>query len=657
MKLSIQKKILIFITVLIVTAVFILDLVNYRKTNLIMDKSLQDQSYKVIQTVDFTLNKFMTNMEGTINLIDNCGILNYNPTPEEGQNMIKYFTSITKSNSDISAAYFGTKDKKTFINSTTKLPDDYDPTSRGWYKKAAEAKSLVWTDPYLDAFTGKMAITVAKPVIVNNEVVGVYALDILLDTISNFLSSVKLGDTGYFTILDSNNMVIAHPAKDFIGKEIPIKEIKDEVSKNKKGTLIYTYNNIKNYAIYNTLSKTNWKIMGVIEYKESKANSNAMLINTIIYGAAILLVLIVVGGFITGRITKDIKILLKDIERMGQGDLSIRTNIKSNDEIGVLAKEFNKMIEDLSSLIYSAQNITKKVKEKSQSLENTNKKTVRSAEEISKTIEQIAHVTTEQAENSSIGAEKAAKLSEAVEIVTASVEKVVDLCNNTQSVNGYGTTVVKNLINITQESNESSANVKKAIDEIDSSSKEINTIIETINSIASQTNLLALNASIEAARAGEAGRGFAVVAEEIRKLAEQSTDSTSSIRELIVKVQNQTQNAVEEMNKSKMIVDKQTESVRITEKSFNEINNSINGLLNSIYQIEEMNKAVGNRKNEILDVIEGIAAGAEQTSASTEEISASTEEQLAVMIEVSNITKELMEISDKLDGEISKFKI
>lgn len=657
MKLSIQKKILIFITVLIVTAVFILGLVNYRKTNLIMDKSLQDQSYKVIQTVDFTLNKFMANMEGTINLIDNYGILNYDPTPEEGQNMIKYFTSITKSNSDISAAYFGTKDKKTFINSTTKLPDGYDPTSRGWYKKAAEAKSLVWTDPYLDAFTGKMAITVAKPVIVNNEVVGVYALDILLDTISNFLSSVKLGDTGYFTILDSNNMVIAHPAKDFIGKEIPIKEIKDEVSKNKKGTLIYTYNNIKNYAIYNTLSKTNWKIMGIIDYKESKANSNAMLINTIIYGAAILLILIMVGGFITGRITEDIKILLKDIERMGQGDLSIRTNIKSNDEIGVLAKEFNKMIEDLSSLIYSAQNITKKVKEKSQRLEDTNKETVRSSEEISKTIEQIAHVTTEQAENSSIGAEKAAKLSEDVETVTASVGKVVGLCNNTQSVNEYGTTVVRNLINITQESNESSVNVKKAIDEIDSSSREIDTIIETINSIASQTNLLALNASIEAARAGEAGKGFAVVAEEIRKLAEQSTDSTSSIRELIVKVQSQTQNAVEEMNKSKMIIDKQTESVRITERSFNEINNSISELLNSIYQIEEMNKAVGNRKNEILDVIEGIAAGAEQTSASTEEISASTEEQLAVMIEVSNITKELMKISDELDMEISKFKI
>lgn len=657
MKLSIQKKILIFITVLIVTAVFILSFVNYRRTNLIMDKSLQDQSYKVIQTVDFTLNKFMTNMEGTINLIDNSGILNYNPTPEEGQNMVKYFTSITKSNSDISAAYFGTKDKKTFINSTTKLPDGYDPTSRGWYKKAAEAKSLVWTDPYLDAFTGKMAITVAKPVIVNNEVVGVYGLDILLDTISSFLSSVKLGDTGYFTILDSNNMVIAHPEKDLIGKEIPIKEIKDEVSKNKKGTLIYTYNNIKNYAIYNTLSKINWEIIGVINYKESKANSNAMLINTIIYGAAILLILIVVGGFITGRITKDIKILLKDIQRMGQGDLSVRTNIKSNDEIGVLAKEFNKMIEELSSLIYGAQNITKKVKEKSQSLENTNKETVRSSEEISKTIEQIAHVTTEQAENSSIGAEKAAKLSEAVETVTASVGKVVDLCNNTQSVNEYGTTVVKNLINITQESNESSANVKKAIDEIDSSSREIDTIIETINSIASQTNLLALNASIEAARAGEAGRGFAVVAEEIRKLAEQSTDSTSSIRELIVKVQSQTQNAVEEMNKSKMIIDKQTESVRITERSFDEINNSINGLLNSIYQIEEMNRAVGNRKNEILDVIEGIAAGAEQTSASTEEISASTEEQLAVMIEVSNITKELMKISDELDMEISKFKI
>jgi methyl-accepting chemotaxis protein len=658
---SIQKKLIILLTTLVILPTLLLGFSNYRNSNEILSRELKLNSINVVEKLDQAMDTLLISNEQNLNMLSenaNAKQINYKPEFE-----YVYLTDVLKgykeSHPDALNVYLATKDKKFFVYPNADLPSDFDPTSRPWYQEAVKANKTIWTDPYVDTATGKLVVTVAKPVYTyDNELTGVIGIDISLDTMANFINNSKLGQEGYFFLTDTKGNILVHKDKSLLGKPIPVKELKDAMDNNGSGDIDYTYTDgNKRFSVYRTNELTGWKLAGVMSYSEIKANTSIILKQSLLSGLAIVIAALIIGIFAARPIIKSLANIVEDMRRIGNGDLTVRSKSKSRDEIGTLSSTMNNMAEELGALMRSVKSISSELTASSDTLAATAEETNASTEEITKTVGEVAGATNEQARATERGLGTTSELSESIQMVSDAASKLSEMFSEANELNGKGLRTVKVLIDKTQENNNASKKVEEVVDEVDKRTSEIGMIIDTIGQIAQQTNLLALNASIEAARAGEAGRGFAVVADEVRKLAEQSGTATNKIRDLILGIQEQSKNAVETMETAKSIGEAQSSAVYETENIFSEITNTINEINKSLQAMVSLNSGMVSKKDEIVSVMENISASAQQTSAASEEISASTEEQLATVEEVTRTAEHLNKLAVQLNTEIEKFKI
>ncbi len=313
----------------------------------------------------------------------------------------------------------------------------------------------------------------------------------------------------------------------------------------------------------------------------------------------------------------------------GEGDLTMSVDESRNDEIGELGKWFNTFVTRVHDLIVSFAGAAHEV--------------AGASTEIAASAEQMSSGMREQNE-------KITQVSAAVEEMSASV---VGVASNSAAaaqsaatsgdVAAEGGNVVSETIvgmkSISDAVNSSAASVT----ELGKRGEQIGQIIEVINDIADQTNLLALNAAIEAARAGEHGRGFAVVADEVRKLAERTTQATQEVSESIQMIQSETEQAVSRMSDGTVQVDE--------------------GVQKATLAGESLEKIVSGAE-EVRCMIESIAATADEQSSVSEEISRTIQEVSVVSNQVGEGTaqsaaaaEQLSIKAEQLMGLIGKFKI
>jgi len=188
------------------------------------------------------------------------------------------------------------------------------------------------------------------------------------------------------------------------------------------------------------------------------------------------------------------------------------------------------------------------------------------------------------------------------------------------------------------------------------SSLHIGNISDALATITAQTNLLSLNASIEAARAGDAGKGFAVVASEIRKLAEESKNSTEEIKGIVENIQTKAAIAAESIKITKQVVDEQDIAVVQTQEIFDDILKAIEKMTIKVKEIRSSILITNENKSSLLSAIENISSVSEETASASEEVTASTEEINATMEEFARYSENLKKLADRLGLEVKRFK-
>ncbi|HZK85731.1 MAG TPA: methyl-accepting chemotaxis protein [Desulfosporosinus sp.] len=326
-------------------------------------------------------------------------------------------------------------------------------------------------------------------------------------------------------------------------------------------------------------------------------------------------------------------------------------------DFGILGQVIKATNVNQKEIIYRLLQTASQVNNTARELTLISQESAKAVEEVAKTIEQIAGSATEQARDTEDGVTQVIELGN---IIEEEQQYLHDLNNSTEIVEkmkNEGSVSILELMERTKERELYMERIQEGIIKTNQSAEKINSASQMIQAVAEQTNLLALNAAIEAARAGEAGRGFAVVAEEIRKLAEQSSNSTKEIDTIVNELQINSQNAVEIIDKSSFIAKKQEDSVRITDAQFKGIAEAIEKTKGIVGKLNISGQDMELKKNQIIEILKNLACIAEENAASTQQVSAATEEQTASMIEIASASQGLAQLAQELQQAIDKFKV
>ena len=376
----------------------------------------------------------------------------------------------------------------------------------------------------------------------------------------------------------------------------------------------------------------------------------------VVFIISIILILFI-GNYFANKFVGTIDILKDNMYLAGAGDLRVRLDIKSSDEIGDLYAYFNVMLNRQMTMV-------EELKNNVHTLSHISEEVASSSEEVGVSVEEIAQNMDLVSNESQEGINSIVDVSQVLLELSSLIQMSKELALSTEINSKITLKAAEEGKKTIEQSMETMLNIEEktsymvnSINSFTEYLQEIIAISHNINALAGQTNLLALNASIEAARAGEAGRGFTVVAEEIRKLAEQSNEEANEVAKLVEEIEKITEKLVSSSSESlesvevgKLIGEKGVEALK-------DITIAVNSTSRDIHEIVSVTEEEVASSDKIVELIDYIATSIENTAASVEEVAASTEEISSAMEEVASATESTREVAIGIEDITEKMKI
>jgi methyl-accepting chemotaxis protein len=566
--------------------------------------------------------------------------------------------------------YFGPyiyKDGENFVYTEDYETKEYDYPSTDWYLIGKEAENGIgWTVPYYDETTEITMITTSVSIKEGEKFVGIVSADYDLNTIQKLVNDVKIGDSGYAILVDSDGNFISHPDKELVMKQnisdSNLKEMKNIINKEENGFKNLTLDNVSNEVFFETLPSTNWKLLLVLPSNELYSEIQKMTKKTTIIVIAITIISMILIYFFSEKlITKPIIKISKYLSLISKGDLSIKVEnkyIDKKDEIGIIMNSIENMKNNLKEMINN-------IKNEYYSIEQEVKSVVSEVDELNGNLQDVSATTEELAANMEETAASSQEMSATSEEIEKALKTVSDKSHegseSAKRINKKANETKDNINNSQRKSRDIFENTKKNLEIAISDSKvvkKIDMLSDLIMQITEQTNLLALNASIEASRAGEAGKGFSVVANEVKDLAEKSKDTVMKIQDVTSQVTESVENLTKYSNKLLEFVSidvaKDYKNMLVVANQYTDDANFIDELVTNFSTTSEQ---LFFSLETLVSVIDGIAKAATDGAAGTAQISGNINNST---VKASNVNKKVLSTktnTERLKEEVSKFKV
>ena len=543
---------------------------------------------------------------------------------------------------NVMAVWISDLDSSTLTSDGFTSGEDWDITSRGWYRCITE-KQTILTEPYIDSSTGKMVLSAASPVYDEaGNVLGAVGMDISLEHITEIMSEYKIGRHGYILLLSENGTLLYHPQTDIIQKNIKDIDISPNVinaiTSKRDEFLKYKSDGSTNYGFLHHTGDTGYIVLSCMSFSEYYT----MLIIIIIALISIFAIGIILIAYRIKKsainLTKPILELNHTAQQLAAGNLDVNLNITSKNEIGELGTSFQKTVDRLKEyIIYidETSEVLSQIADGKLSIHLKNdyvgefQKIKTALLNISDSMNQVMVGINKSSDQVSIGAAELATASQvlaegaeeqaaSIEQLSATTNNLADQVENSRKEAEISAQATAQTTTMIEQNQEKMKLMMDAMNKIHQTSQQVVGIIQTIEDISSQTNLLSLNASIEAARAGEAGKGFAVVADEIGKLALESSRAANTTKELI-------ELSIKEIDKGNTIAASAMNSLKESVSAVDHVNEMIQKTAeNAAIQAENM-KQLRVGIEEITHSIQDNSAASQETSATSEELASQAE--------------------------------
>ena len=565
--------------------------------------------------------------------------------------------------------------------------ENKDLSGKEWYTACQGRKAKVnsifsyITAPYVDEETGEQIITVCQEVKYKDVVQGVVAMDIDASALADYVENIRLLNTGFVMLVDEQgNIVVDSESNTFADGTVadleffaPLTEELDKLEEQKaqlEENEDPAADDIVLQASYTMRAEgrdcaitamtdriTGWRLLGCISDQENQKNLININIGTLMAGVIGLIFGCVIAVLTALSFNREIKKLQNATHRVAGGDFSEKIKVTRSDEFGVLETNFNGMMDDVSELIHAVEDKSNHILEVAGGISEVAGNTKTTIEQVTQAIDSVAQGAVKQAESTQEANTEVEHLKNSLDETKEYVSGMNGMTEKANEVSTEGIESVKDLIEKSVKTAEKSKVSLEVMNEMVESIDKIFYISDTIADITSQTNLLSLNASIEAARAGEMGKGFAVVADEIRKLADESKESTDEIKKIITEITEKSKLVESTMQENEVLQTEQQEAINRTEEIFGEIMKQIEMLGSGMERINALNDTMSANKDLVVDKMGTIASVSEQSAAATEEVNASTEQVNVTMEEISEHTETLQAIAKDLMETINRFKL
>ncbi|WP_026674586.1 methyl-accepting chemotaxis protein [Alkalihalobacterium bogoriense] len=523
-----------------------------------------------------------------------------------------------------------------------------------WYKEIKEERKQLWIGGKENGITGtetSPTLSVGRflPIGKQGYIIVVEVKEALL---AETLQEITFGESEKVKLVDANNVIQFSFEENEIGSENRYEFDKktDETS--------YVHHNGDNLVFVHHSSDSNWYLAGQVKISELTKDMNKIAYLILI----VVVICALIASFIGRRIVTFVGVPLKEIgslmKQASEGDLRVRAQMDMRkDEIGLLGKNFNEMVDSISLLVQNTTETANHVLDAAAELSEVSTTTAAAAKEVAIATDEIAQGAQGLTGQAEIGNGLTTKMGTEIQNVIEKNSQMNDYVMTVQQSSDDGIQKMNHLVAKTKRGEELTTMIVRKVNGLKESTTKINEVMEILQSISKQTNLLSLNAAIEAARAGQVGKGFAVVAQEIRNLSNESQTSIETVGNITSAIVRDVEQTVEVLLEAEPIFKEQVDTAQETDELLSAVGIHMKDVIRKIEEVSESTKQLTSSQCNLADSIMQVSSTAQQSAAITEEVSASTHQQLSISDRLVTTSDELKQLSTKLQDALSKFTI